>query len=111
MDKQYGTERDILSKIYVSQNKDLAEQPASRTSIKNQMQKLQQIGIKLTQLKLDKLKNMHLPDRLFEAIKATNAINSNGALRRQYQYIGKLMRELDDQDIILICKHLIEKGI
>jgi ribosome-associated protein len=40
-----------------------------------------------------------LPSNLFEAILAMQKITSNGAKRRQSQYIGKLMRNFDSTEI------------
>jgi ribosome-associated protein len=43
-----------------------------------------------------------VPERLKDAIAAALSISSPGAARRQRQYIGKLMRALDDDDVAAI---------
>ena len=42
---------------------------------------------------------MDLPDALFSAIKEAQKIRQHGALKRQRQYIGKLMRDIDAEPI------------
>jgi len=88
-----NNEFDILDE----ENIDL--QPVSKTQRKNQMEELQGLGVELVKLPKDKLKKLDLPDNLREAIRLAQQINSNGALRRQYQYIGKLMRSVDAEAI------------
>lgn len=67
----------------------------SKTQLKKQMEDLQKLGTRLISLKESQLLKLELPEELFEAIKFAKTITSNGALRRQYQYIGKLMRGVD----------------
>ena len=40
-----------------------------------------------------------LPDRLVDAIRATHAITARGARKRQLQYVGRLMRDVDPEPI------------
>jgi ribosome-associated protein len=67
----------------------------SKTKRKQQVEALQDLGVKLVKTSNDKLKKIEMPDVLLQAIKEAQKITSNGALRRQYQYIGKLMRNVD----------------
>ena len=67
----------------------------SKTRVKQEMHALQKIGERLVELNPDQLKEFFLPDTLFEAITEAKHIHKNGARRRQIQYIGKLMREVD----------------
>ncbi len=80
-------------------NDDLAgsdiDTTLSRTKRKEQVEALQDLGVKLVKTSSDKLKKMDLPAALLQAIKDAQKITANGALRRQYQYIGKLMRSVD----------------
>jgi ribosome-associated protein len=75
-------------------------EPISKTKRKAEMDALQDLGVKLTELPNDKLAKLNLPERLLEAVKATKRITSNGALRRQKQYLGSLMREVETAPII-----------
>ena len=71
------------------------EIPLSRTKKKEHVEALQELGIELTKHSKDKLAKLDLPANLLEAIKQAQKITANGAIRRQYQYIGKLMRNVD----------------
>jgi ribosome-associated protein len=59
------------------------------------MHALQDIGEKLTKLNDEQLNQLNLEEKLLEAVKEAKRINKFGALRRQLQYIGRLMREVD----------------
>ena len=67
----------------------------SKTRVKQEMHALQKIGERLIELNPNQLKEFFLPDTLFEAIIEAKQIYKNGARRRQIQYIGRLMREVD----------------
>lgn len=67
----------------------------SKTRMKKQMNELQDLGMELTKLSNDTLKKIGLPPELYEAVCMHKKITSNGALKRQTQYIGRLMREVD----------------
>jgi ribosome-associated protein len=74
--------------------------PPSKTKIKKQMLDLQDIGEQLVGLSTDKLKELDLPERLFDAVREMKRINKFGAQRRQMQYIGRLMRDVDPAPIV-----------
>lgn len=71
----------------------------SKTQMKKQMNDLQALGMELTRLSSDTLKKMCLPENLLEAILTYQKITSNSALKRQAQFIGRLMRETDHTPI------------
>lgn len=71
----------------------------SKTRRKKQMNDLQDLGVELTRLSEQTLKKMNLPSDLHEAVQMHKKITSNGALKRQTQYIGRLMREIDPAPI------------
>lgn len=71
----------------------------SRTRMKKQMNDLQDLGVQLTKLSTETLKKINLPEELLEAVLAHKKITSNGALKRQTQYIGRLMRDIDPAPI------------
>lgn len=70
----------------------LANEPISKTRKKEQMNELQDLGIELVKFGKDKLAKLDLPQNILDAIKEAQRLTANGAIRRQYQYIGKLMR-------------------
>ena len=71
----------------------------SKTQKKKQMDALQDLGTELTHLSADTLKKIGLPEDLLQALLDHKKINSNSALKRQVQYIGRLMREIDPAPI------------
>lgn len=79
---------------------DLEELPPSKTKIKKQMHDLRDLGKELTLLGNDKLRQLDLPENLLEALIEYKQISKFGALKRQLQYIGKLMREVDTAPIV-----------
>ena len=72
----------------------------SKSQRKRQMHDLQAVGIALTKLPPDQLAKVDLPERLREAVEAARGITKHEALRRQMQYIGKLMRQVDAGPIV-----------
>jgi ribosome-associated protein len=71
----------------------------SRTRKKKEDRALQRLGERLVALPLSQLESMELPDDLMAAIELARKIKSHGARRRQMQYIGVLMRQIDPQPI------------
>ncbi|WP_018150051.1 ribosome biogenesis factor YjgA [Leeia oryzae] len=67
----------------------------SKSQKKREMHALQTMGDALVALGKDQLKKLQLPERLFDAIMEAKRLTAHGAIRRQSQYIGKLMRHVD----------------
>lgn len=78
----------------------LEELPPSKTKIKKQMHDLRDLGKELTELNKDKWRELDLPENLFEALVEYKRINKFGAQKRQLQYIGKLMRDVETAPIL-----------
>jgi ribosome-associated protein len=78
----------------------------SRTARKNASKELTRLGEQLVALRPDRLATLVLPERLLEAIAEAKRLTSFGAKRRQAQFIGKLMRKLDEQALDAIRKAL-----
>lgn len=78
----------------------LEDLPPSKTKIKKQMHDLQDLGKQLTELPKEKWRELDLPENLFEALVEFKRINKFGAQKRQLQYIGKLMREVETAPIL-----------
>jgi ribosome-associated protein len=70
----------------------------SKTEMKNDMEALQKLGEELVEIKPATLDKFPLPDDLREAIADAQRFK-NEARRRQLQYIGKLMRNVDPEPI------------
>jgi ribosome-associated protein len=84
---------------YDDQEEEL-DLPPSKTKIKKQMLDLQDIGKELVGLNNERLKELNLPERLHDALREMKQINKFGAQRRQLQYIGRLMRDVDPAPIV-----------
>jgi ribosome-associated protein len=71
----------------------------SKTRRKRQMQQLQEMGEELAALSADQIAALMLPDNLRDALLEAKRITRWGAMRRQMQYVGRLMREVDTAPI------------
>lgn len=67
----------------------------SKTRIKQEMYALQKIGERLIKLNPKQLAKFCLPETLKDAIIEAKQIRKHEARRRQIQFVGKLMREVD----------------
>jgi ribosome-associated protein len=63
------------------------------------MHALQQLGVRLSELSAERLAALGLPERLADAIATARTLTGHEARRRQMQYVGRLMREVDPQPI------------
>jgi ribosome-associated protein len=61
---------------------------------------LQDLGEQLAALNKDQLNELDLPENLRDAINEVKRITKFGAISRQMQYIGRLMRDVDPAPII-----------
>lgn len=71
----------------------------SKTRRKREMHELQSLGELLIELNSEQLAAITLPEDLRDAIDAARRITRREALRRQLQYIGRLMRSVDPEPI------------
>lgn len=71
----------------------------SKSARKRDHLALQSLGEKLVPLELAELEKLHLDESLLDAVMRAKSIRSRGALRRQRQLIGKLMRHADADSI------------
>jgi ribosome-associated protein len=88
-----------MNKQAPQQDEELIDLPPSKTKIKKQMHELQDLGEELTKLPKEKLRELELPETLLDAINDYKKITKFGALSRQMQYIGRLMRHVDPEPI------------
>ncbi len=77
----------------------------SRSQLKRDSQELRDMGAQLVQMPNAHLDKIALDSTLLGAIKEARRLKSNDARRRQIQYIGKLMRNMDLTEI----RHSVEK--
>jgi ribosome-associated protein len=71
----------------------------SKTRRKREMHELQALGTALAELPESQLKEMRLDEGLLAALLEVKRIKSHEAKRRQMQYIGRLMRDVDPAPI------------
>lgn len=77
---------------------DEHERP-SKSQRKRDMTALQETGAQLVALNADQLAQIELPERLLDAVLEAQRIRDFEGRRRQLQYIGKLMRDIDPAPI------------
>ena len=73
--------------------------PVSKTQRKKEMHELQALGVELVELAESQIVGLALPEGLREAVLDAKRITSHAAKRRQLQYIGRLMRDVDPAPI------------
>jgi ribosome-associated protein len=76
------------------------QQRLSKSARKREAASLQELGVKLSALPDQEIKDLDLPENLFIALRALRRLPSHGAQVRQRQYIGKLMREIDPEPVL-----------
>ena len=79
------------------------EAPVSKTRRKAAMHALQDLGVALVELEgrqfAQLVRDVELPERLQDALEEARSITAHGGRKRQLQYVGKLMREVDPAPI------------
>ena len=82
-------------------------QSTSKTDAKRESEELQDLGELLLDLRGDLFKTLALPDKLADALADAKRITHFEGRRRQMQFIGKLMRQLDE-DSLQAVRHALE---
>jgi len=65
----------------------------SKSQVKREMEALLVLGKELVNLPVERLRQLPLSERLYEAIREAQRITSREGRRRQIHFVGKLMRE------------------
>lgn len=81
----------------------------SKSQLKRESHARQSLGEELVNLNSEQLARFQLPEPLLEAIQMAQNIKKHGAKKRQLQYIGKLMRDVDVEPIEEILDEI--KGV
>lgn len=71
----------------------------SKSARKREFLALQSLGEQLIGLTDEQLSSIALDENLLDAVRAAREMQAHGALRRQKQLIGKLMRHVDPEPI------------
>jgi ribosome-associated protein len=71
----------------------------SKSQLKRDMKELQELGKKLVAAPDNILKNISIDENLTNAIILCRRLSNNGSKRRQFQYIGKLLSQIETHEI------------
>ena len=86
---------------------------ASKTDLKRESAERQDLGEAMLGLRADLIQRLldqsHVDDALLQALAETKRITNFEGRRRQVQYVGKLMRKLDEEDIEAIRTAITEQ--
>ena len=82
------------------------EEPKSKSQKKREADVLQNIGVQLVALSMEKLNALPLSPPLKQAILDAKSLKSHGAIRRQSQLIGKLMRSDKTEELLAAYEEL-----
>lgn len=85
----------IAKSLKNMQEKDVEPAFISKTKRKAEADAQQMVGKKLIALTNAQIKKLNLEERLYDAVMEAKRLSANGAIRRQLQYIGRLMRDTD----------------
>jgi len=99
-----GSELDIELKAELKGTTE-----SSKSDLKKEMDDLQDLGKELLTLRSDLFKRLELPEILSNALAEAKRITNFEGKRRQMQYIGKLMRKLEDSEIAAVKAALSEQ--
>lgn len=90
---QFIAEGSALDLEYKRELKGTDE--ASRTDLKRESTELQKLGEDLLTLRAELMTRLALPEKLVDAVAEAKRITNFEGRRRQMQFIGKLMRQLE----------------
>ncbi|MCZ2407915.1 MAG: DUF615 domain-containing protein [Burkholderiales bacterium] len=88
-----GSELDLQLKA------ELKGTDTSKTDLKRESDELQDLGRDLLTLRSDLFERLQLPETLVLALAEARRITNFEGKRRQMQYVGKLMRKLDEDAV------------
>ncbi|OFZ70107.1 MAG: hypothetical protein A2Z01_03790 [Betaproteobacteria bacterium RBG_16_58_11] len=71
------------------------EEEVSKSQRKRDMTALQKLGATLVALKSSQIEQLNLPEALLDAVMEAKRLTKNEAIRRQMQFIGRVMRSVD----------------
>ncbi len=86
------------------------ETKPSKSARKREYLALQKLGEELIPLQEQELRGMDLDEDLLDAVLEAKRLSKRGALRRQKQYIGKLMGRVDPEPIRQALQRIRNRG-
>ena len=100
-----GSELDLELKRELKGSDDM-----SKTDLKKYSDRLQELGESLLTLRADLMKRLDLSEKLVDAVNDCKKITNFEGRRRQMQYIGKLMRGVDENTLAAVEAALDEQN-
>ncbi len=88
----------------------MTDEPASKSRRKREARHLQKLGEALLEVPDEALESLAVPERLKDAVRLGRTLRQRGALHRQKQYIGKLMRSVDPGPVEALLETLAAPG-
>jgi len=82
----------------------------SRTQKKHAAEAAQDLGERLLDISNKQLQSLNLPENLYDAVQEAKNIKAFGGRKRQLQYIGKLMRNIELDHIVAFFDQLDNKN-
>jgi ribosome-associated protein len=74
----------------------------SKSELKRQSNELQKLGEQLIDEARDRVKRVPMPEEVRDAILTCQTITNHEGRRRQLQYVGKMMRTLNEEEVAII---------
>lgn len=82
----------------------------SKTDLKRESAQLQALGEQLLELRADLRMKLQMPESLEQALRDAGRIRDFEGRRRQLQYVGKLMRTLEPEQVAAIRQAVAEQN-
>jgi ribosome-associated protein len=93
------------NKRYSEEDFDSLEGRASKTEQKKAVQRMAALGEQLAELSAKQIQKLPVDERLIDALLDVQTITSFEARRRQFQRVGKLLRNEDETVILSYLTH------
>ena len=90
-----GAVPSVLASPSSHLDESAAEDQPSKSELKRRQNRLQDLGRLLVELTPGKMARIELPEKLRAHVVEAQRLTAMGALRRQIQYIGRIMEEFD----------------
>ena len=87
----------------------IADALVSKSQIKRDADALVALGKKIAGLSKDQFDGMPMSNELREGILAVKKLGKGGAIKRQFKYIGKLLRDSDNEAISQALERQLDK--
>ncbi len=78
-------------------NEELDDDWVSKSQIKREAESFVDLAKKIAALSKDQFEAMPMPEQLRRAIVEVRKLSKGGAIKRQFKYIGKILRDLDTE--------------